>query len=160
MAHWMKSDGLTGRQMLDLPPIWLIGAIALVWLQVWLWPGLTTTFPGQDLLRGVLICSGLGLILWALWAFRRHATSAVPHQMPDQIITSGPFAFSRNPIYLGDLLILVGVIAGYGAWPSLVLVPLLQMILVRRFIAPEEARMKENFGAKFDAFASQTRRWL
>ncbi len=160
MAHWMKSDGLTGRQILDLPPIWLMAAIALVWLQVWIWPTLTVTFPGQDLLRGVLIFGGLGLIFWALWAFRRHATSAVPHQMPDRIITSGPFAFSRNPIYLGDLMILAGVIAGYGAWPALVLIPLLQVILVRRFISPEEARMKENFGADFDAFASQTRRWL
>lgn len=160
MAGWLAPRGLTARQAVDLPPVWLLGAIGLVWLQVRLWPGGTVAFPGRALVAGALFWGGLALMGWALWSFRRHRTTPVPHQVPRAVITTGPFALSRNPIYLGDLMVLAGVIAGQGAWPSLVLLPLLAAILKRRFIAPEEARMKENFGPAFAEYAENTRRWL
>ena len=97
---------------------------------------------------------------WTIWTFRTHRTSVIPHQMPARIITEGPFRYSRNPIYLGDVMVLAGVIAGQGAWAALPLLPVLAVILKRRFIAPEEARMKENFGAEFANYAEKTRRWL
>ncbi len=160
MGEWLKTDGLTARQSLDLPPIWLIGFILLVWVQVWIWPGGTWTHPVTSVVGTVLFWGGLALMGWAILAFRRHNTSVVPHQMPKAIITSGPFARSRNPIYLGDVLVLTGVILGKGAWPCLILLPLFKMILERRFIAPEEGRLKENFGANFDAYVKKTPRWL
>lgn len=160
MAQWMNANGLTGRQMIDLPPFWLVGCIVLVWVQVWLWPGGTLDLPLQAILGGILFWGGLGLMGWAIWAFRQHRTTVIPHQMPQTIITTGPFAISRNPIYLGDLMVLAGVILSRGAWPSLILLPILAMILQRRFIAPEEARMKQNFDPEFSEYVRKTRRWL
>ena len=46
MADWLKEEKLTARQMVDLPPVWLVGCILLVWLQVWFWPGGTIAVPG------------------------------------------------------------------------------------------------------------------
>ncbi len=160
MADGTKSQALTGRQMVDLPPVWLLGFIALVWMQVWIWPAGTGDSPVLALIGGVLFWGGLVLMGWAVWAFRTHQTSVVPHQMPSAIITTGPFRFSRNPIYLGDVMILTGVILGHGAWPCLILLPLFVAILSRRFIAPEEARLKDNFEAEFAEYAAKTRKWL
>ncbi|MEM6303523.1 MAG: isoprenylcysteine carboxylmethyltransferase family protein [Pseudomonadota bacterium] len=160
MGHWLKTDGLTIRQMVDLPPVWLIGAILLVWGQAQVWPGGTIVLPGQSILSAAFFWCGLALMGWAIWSFRQARTSVIPHQTPVRIITSGPFRFSRNPIYLGDLMVLAGVILGQGAWPSVILLPLLMVILQRRFIAQEEARMKDNFGQEFAAYAQKTRRWL
>lgn len=160
MAQWLKTGNMTARQGLDLPPFWLMGGIVLVWLQVWLWPGATMPVPLLQTLGSVLFWGALAVMGWTIWTFRSHQTTVVPHQVPARIITTGPFAFSRNPIYLADVILLLGVILRYGAWPALVLVPLLAVILLRRFIAPEEARMKQNFGQEFDAYAAKTRRWL
>lgn len=146
--------------MLDMPPVWLIGFIVLTW-------GIAAALPAASIPQAVpgyvgvvLFWAGLGLILWALVHFIRHRTSAVPHTQPARLITTGPFAFSRNPIYLGDLMVLAGVALSHGTWLALLLVPVLQAILTRRFIAPEEVRMKQNFGPEFSEYAKKTRRWL
>ena len=160
MAEWLKARNLTAHQRFDMPPFWLMGAIVLVWLQVWLWPGATQSSVMLTLVGGVLLWGALAVMAWTIWTFRKHKTTVVPHQRPARIITDGPFALSRNPIYLADVVLLAGVVIRYGAWPALVLIPLLAAILSRRFIAPEEARMKESFGAEFDEYAAKTRRWL
>ena len=160
MAKWHDPGDITPLQMLDLPPIWLLGAILLVWVQAAVFPGLTFPFALARVGGVLLALSGIGLMFWAVAAFRRHQTTVVPHQTPQTLITTGPFARSRNPIYLGDVMVLGGAVLWWGAWPALVLIPVFMMILTRRFIAPEEARMKESFGADFTAFAEKTPRWL
>lgn len=160
MAKWYDSGDLGARQMLDIPPVWLVGFLALIWVQTRVLPGFAVASLGAKLVGGMLVGVGVGLMIWALAAFRRHQTSVVPHLVPARIITTGPFALSRNPIYLGDVLVLLGAVFWWGAWLSLALIPLFISVLTRRFIAPEEVRMKENFGLEFDEFAKKTRRWL
>ncbi|MGB3247000.1 MAG: isoprenylcysteine carboxylmethyltransferase family protein [Sulfitobacter sp.] len=160
MAEWLRSKDMTAGQRVDMPPVWLVGFIVLVWVQVRLWPGATAPQLLSRFAGILLFIGGLALMVWALWTFRRHATTVVPHQTPERIITKGPFARSRNPIYLGDVLVLTGGILWYGAWPSLLLIPLFVTILIRRFIAPEEARMKQCFGSEYAEFARKTPRWI
>lgn len=160
MVQWLKTENMTAGQRIDLPPVWLIGFIVLVWLQIWLWPAASLLHPAATWLGGLLFWAGLALMAWAIWSFRTHATSVVPHQMPQRIITSGPFKHTRNPIYLGDLMVLAGVILGHGAYLMIGLLPLLAVVLTRRFIVPEEARMKRNFEVDFARYAGETRRWV
>ena len=160
MAKWRDSGDLTAGQMVDLPPIWLMAMLGLVWGQTQVLPGLTLSLGPLRSVGAALIVLGIVLMLWAVAVFRSHQTSVVPHQVPVRIITTGPFRRSRNPIYLGDVMVLTGAVLWWGAWPSLVLIPVFVAILVRRFIAPEEARMKQNFGPEFDRYAEKTPRWL
>lgn len=160
MAKWTDTGDMTPLQAADIPPAWLLGMLVLTWAQTQALPDVTHVIAPLRLLGGALVLAGIALMIWAIAAFRRHRTSVVPHQMPQTIITTGPFALSRNPIYLGDVMILTGAILWWGAWPALILIPLFVLILTRRFIAPEEARMKENFGTEFADFARKTRRWL
>jgi len=160
MSKWTDTGDMTALQSLDLPPFWLIGHLLLAWATPKVLPALTLPFGIAKLIGGILILAGIALMFWAVAAFRTHQTSVVPHQVPTKIITSGPFARSRNPIYLGDVMVLLGAVLWWAAWPALLLIPLFMLIITRRFIAPEEARMKESFGAEFDCFAEKTPRWL
>ncbi|MCC6006833.1 MAG: isoprenylcysteine carboxylmethyltransferase family protein [Rhodobacteraceae bacterium] len=144
---------------LDYPPVWLAGAIALVWGQAWLWP---PTRVSETLASGgaALLLAGVVLMGAAAWQFRRHQTTIVPHRAPSALITDGVYAYSRNPIYLADALILGGIGAILGAWATLVVLPAFVWVIGRRFITPEEMRLAQAFGARFEEWAGRVRRWL
>ncbi len=146
---------------LDMPPVWLAASIALAWMQArYLGFGLGFGGGWADLLSGILIGGGLLLLGLAFVEFRRHATTIVPHNTPSTLIQSGIFARSRNPIYLGDALILAGLILWFDAVLALVLVPVFVWVIERRFIVPEEDRMRREFRAEFARYEKKVRRWV
>lgn len=160
MARWLDKGEITAAQAVDIPPVWLLGFLGLAWVSTRVLPGMVWPFGLARVLGTGLVLAGIALTFWAVAAFRAHQTSVVPHQMPVRLIKTGPFAHSRNPIYLADVMIFTGAILWWGAWPALILIPLFGVLLLRRFIAPEELRMKESFDAEFQAYKEKTRRWL
>ncbi|TNF20765.1 MAG: isoprenylcysteine carboxylmethyltransferase family protein [Rhodobacteraceae bacterium] len=146
---------------IDLPPVWLIGALGLALLQSRLFDaGLGFGGAWADLLGGLLVGGGIVLMLLAFYEFRRFKTTVMPHETPARLVTSGIFKRSRNPIYLADVLILAGFIFRWDAVLSLPLIPLLVWVLEIRFIIPEENRMRRKFRADFARYCQKTRRWL
>ncbi|WP_171122572.1 MULTISPECIES: isoprenylcysteine carboxylmethyltransferase family protein [unclassified Ruegeria] len=146
---------------IDIPPVWLLGCSVLAWLQArYLSMGLSLDGGFTDLLSGILIGGGLILILLAITEFRKHRTTVIPHETPSSLIQSGIFKRSRNPIYLGDVLILTGLVLRFDAVLSLALVPVFVWLLERRFILPEEDRMRKTFRADFARYERSTRRWI
>ena len=144
---------------LDYPPIWLLAALGLVWGETVLVPQSLVGAGGQ-MMGNALILLAILLILAAVAGFVQARSTIIPHQMPHQLITGGIFRLSRNPIYLADLLLLVGFSLRWGAVSGLALVPLLAWVLHVRFILGEEARLRAAFGAAADAYFARTRRWL
>ena len=145
----------------DIPPVWLLGALALAWWQPRvLSMGLSFGGSWKAWVGAGLVLAGLGLMAMAFVAFRQHRTSVVPHQVPKALITTGIFARTRNPIYLGDVLILAGCILRWDAVLSVILVPIFVQLLVRRFILDEEARLQSKFPEEAQAYWVLTRRWL
>lgn len=140
---------------LDIPPLWLALALGLAW-------GLAQVISLAPLpLAGFcLIGLGLGVMAVALgqmWAAR---TSFIPRRVPAALVTGGVFRFSRNPIYLADLIVLSGAILVWGAvlaWP---LVPLFALWITRRYILAEEAALQAGFGEAFRAWSAVTPRWI
>ncbi len=146
---------------LDIPPFWLLGFAVLAWLQAQhLSLGLSLDGGFTDFLSGVLIGGGLILVLMAIVEFRRHRTTVIPHETPTSLVQSGIFKRSRNPIYLGDILILTGLVLRFDAVLSLVLIPVFVWLLERRFILPEEDRLRKTFRADFARYERSTRRWI
>ncbi|MCV2876689.1 isoprenylcysteine carboxylmethyltransferase family protein [Rhodobacteraceae bacterium XHP0102] len=146
--------------LLDIPPVWLILAAAAAWLLARELP-LVMAFGLVFRAAGALaIAAGLALILWsALW-FWRAKTPIEPRHTPKALITSGPFAYSRNPIYLAMVVILGGWVMMLGAL-SPVLIPFLYFGMVdRRFAAPEEAVLRDRFGIEGARYIQTTPRWL
>lgn len=148
------------RLTLDYPPVWLAGFMASMWLAAAAspWPGLAA--PAALWAGRALILAALLLMGWAALEFRRARTTIVPHETPQALVTSGPYRFSRNPIYLADVLILVGWALQLGALLPALLIPAFVVTIAARFIRPEEARLEAAFPAAFAAWRAKTRRWL
>ena len=145
----------------DLPPVWLAGALALAWAQARHWPlGLSFGGGWADLAGGLLVGGGLVLVALAAAEFRRARTTIVPHRQASALVTGGIYSRTRNPIYLADLMILAGLVLYWDAVLSLVLVPLLLWVLERRFVIPEENRLRRTFRADFARYAHKVRRWI
>ncbi|MFW2545020.1 methyltransferase family protein [Primorskyibacter sp. 2E107] len=146
---------------IDMPPVWLLACLSLAWWQKTFHSmGLSFGPVWADLIGGVLVGGGLVLIALAAYEMRRHRTTIIPHEQADRLVTSGIFKRTRNPIYLGDSLILTGLILYWDAVLALPLIPVFVWILEKRFIVPEELRLKGKFLADFHRYTQQTRRWL
>ncbi|OUS22089.1 S-isoprenylcysteine methyltransferase [Litorivita pollutaquae] len=149
----------------DMPPVYLIAALALAWLQARIAPfglsfGADRGWYWADLLGGLMIGGGVLLLALAVMEMRRKRTTIVPHRDADALVDTGVFSRSRNPIYLGDALILTGAILWMDAVLALVLVPVFVWIIERRFILPEENRLRRKFHTAFVKYTQNTRRWI
>jgi protein-S-isoprenylcysteine O-methyltransferase Ste14 len=145
----------------DLPPIWLLGCLWLAWAQkTWIPMGLDFGTGWADFLGGLLVGAGLLLMALAVFEMRRHRTTVIPHLEADALVTTGIFSRTRNPIYLGDSLVLAGMILYWGSVLALPLVPIFVWVIERRFVLPEEQRLQRKFVAQFGQYSQQTRRWL
>ncbi len=145
----------------DIPPVWLLMALVMTWVvadvqPLWLRMG----GPLTDLLGGLLVGAGIVLILLAMAEMRKRQTTVIPHQEASHLVTTGVFKRSRNPIYLGDALILAGLALRWDAPIALILVPLFMFTITQRFILPEEDGLRRKFRAEFARYCEKTRRWL
>ena len=100
------------------------------------------------------------LIEWAAATFKRHKTAVVPWKPTRAIVASGPYAVSRNPIYVGFALLQVGL----GVWANklavvLMVVPAIIMTRVL-VIAREEEYLERKFGAAYSEYKARVRRWV
>ncbi|WP_305970577.1 MULTISPECIES: isoprenylcysteine carboxylmethyltransferase family protein [unclassified Mameliella] len=146
---------------MDMPPVWLVGALGLAWVQkTHFGYGLGFGPVVADLLGGLLVGGGVILMALALYEMRRHRTTVIPHREADRLVTSGIFKRSRNPIYLGDSMILLGIILYWDAVLALPLVPIFVWVIERRFIVPEENHLRRKFRAAFARYEKDVRRWI
>lgn len=107
-----------------------------------------------------LVGAGMVIAFSALGIFKRTSTTTVPFETPSTLVTSGPYRFSRNPMYLGLTLIYLGV-AGTRVeiWPLIVL-PLLLGYINFVVILVEERRLRDVFGDAYQQYGARIRRWL
>jgi protein-S-isoprenylcysteine O-methyltransferase Ste14 len=146
---------------LILPPVPFAAALFGGW---WLdrngWPlPLGGGQPGE-ILGWLLTLAGLALFIWALVTLYRHHTTVNPYHGASHLCTDGPFRFSRNPIYLGDWLLLAGVALILDtAWPWL-FAPLIWGLIRFGVIRHEEAHLALRFGAAYREYQARVRRWL
>ncbi len=142
---------------LDLPPVWLCGCMVLAWV---------TTIDNAPLgstalwLGIALIALGVLLAVWAALAFWSARTTIIPREEPSALVETGPYRFSRNPIYIADLLILAGWCLAIGTILGLALLAPFGLLLHRRFILPEEATLVRHLGQPYLDYRARVRRWL
>ncbi len=142
------------------PTAWFALSLVLTALVGFSTPGSVSGGTTATLLGLVLIGVGLALNIAGSSAFRAAGTPIAPSALPTRLVTTGVFSFSRNPMYLGMVLILVGLVL-LLARPAAGLVPVLFGVLVTRtFIAPEEARLAQTFGPEWQEYRTHVRRWL
>ena len=142
---------------IDLPPVWLALAAAGVWASRLIWTAGTPLLQGAGTL---LVALGLILMLIAAVTMTLARTTVIPHRNPQALVTHGIFRLTRNPIYLGDALVLTGLCLRWQAPLGLVLVPAFIWWITRHFIHAEEVRLRAAFGPQFAQYATRVRRWV
>ncbi len=146
-------------RLIDLPPVWLMGTLALVWLLDRLAP-LNLFGPAGQTMGTAMVVFGLGLTAIAGSQMVLKRTTVIPGERPSALVTSGVFRLSRNPIYLADALILAGVILYWDVPLAAPLVFGFMVLIQRRFILPEEALLRDLFGDAFTDWTHRTGRWF
>jgi len=140
---------------IDIPPVWLLLAIALTWWVADVQPAAWAF--GGPFLRGLgtgFVMVGLLLIVLAAVEMRKQRTTIIPHMQAAHLVTSGIFARSRNPIYLGDSFVLAGLALRWEAPLALILVPLFMFTITQRLLLAAEEGLCPNFAAEFTRYSA------
>lgn len=144
------------------PPLVALLAAALAWMAVRSWPTATIALPGARGLALVCVATGFGLDAVAGWRFLRRRTSVNP-MVPghaSRLVCDGPYRFTRNPMYLGQALALLGL-ALWWQHPAALIAPALYVAWITRFqIRPEERVLQAKFGPAYTDYCQRVRRWL
>ncbi len=149
------------RLMKIVPPIWIV-----IFLAVGL--GVNWLFPSREFMDWrcypaavILFVVGLFTVLGTGSLFRRRGTEILPHSPTNKLLmTDGPYRFSRNPMYLGMTLVLLGVAFFVGTLPMF-LAPITFFGLINFVFVPfEEAKMLRQFGEQFADYKQRVRRWV
>ena len=142
------------------PPVVVVALLLLEFaLHKWL-PLATLATPPWTALGWLFIAFGIGAVAAMAEKFRRAGTTFIPYQDSTALVQGGLYRFSRNPMYLGMLDVLLGGALLSGSL-SPFLAPLLFVPVMNRFvIAVEERMLEETFGDEYRAYKQQVRRWL
>ena len=142
------------------PPIWLvIGLVVIFTLNEFL-PLARFTGSLGWYLGGFAILIGLVLLVHAGGMFKVAETDLIPFQNVTALVTTGVYRVTRNPMYLGMTLVLLGTAITVGAFSALFVPALFMAIIEFRFIRPEEAMLRELFGDEYETYCRNVRRWL
>jgi protein-S-isoprenylcysteine O-methyltransferase Ste14 len=145
------------------PPFLFAGGLLLGWFLDRRWiplrlPGLG--FPNVERIGTILIIIGACLGMWGAATFLRARTAIVPFHPASRLIESGPYRFTRNPMYTGLTIVYLGVSALLDSvWPFVIL-PIVLFLLMRLVIVKEEAYLHDAFGDDYAAYKGRVRRWL
>ena len=144
------------------PPVYALCIAGMMWI-------FDSSFPLIDLIKSpwnwigwIFIVVGLIIDLWSVGLFWKEKTTISPLQ-PDNsisIVEDGMYQYSRNPMYLGMLIILLGVAILLGSLSPLFCLPLFVIIITTQQIIPEEMTLTNKFGQVYLDYKHRVRRWL
>lgn len=140
------------------PPVLVGGTIILAWAQQRLAP--VPLGPPQPALGNAVLFLALAWIGWAILVMVRAGTDPRPDRPDAALIETGPFRYSRNPIYLGFLLVTAGFALRWGDLWGWLAVCASFALLERLVIAREEAYLAARFGAAYEGYRARVRRWM
>jgi protein-S-isoprenylcysteine O-methyltransferase Ste14 len=104
--------------------------------------------------------AGLLLAVPSIVLFFRHKTALRPGDTSRHLVVEGPFRYTRNPMYLGMVLLLVGLALSLGSVSPWGVIPVFNWMIGRNIIPVEEAMMTQTFGPKYEQYRQQVRRWI
>jgi protein-S-isoprenylcysteine O-methyltransferase Ste14 len=142
------------------PPILMFVLLILAALLTGLAPIAFVSIPFHGPIATIFILLGLGFSAAGFFSFKARGTPVRPGAEPTQLVLSGPYRITRNPMYLGLLLISVGCLFAVGSVWFVVPPAFFFWIINFRLIPFEEQLMEEHFGANYDSYRQRVRRWL
>lgn len=153
-------QGSEAPNSIPWPPIIYVAATAAAVVLNQVWP-LGDFPPRAYRAAGVAVmAAGFALDCSAMLTMRRQHANILPHRKATSLVTTGPFSLSRNPIYLGNTVMLLGAAAVFAnAW-FVAVTPFAAVAVTRLAIRREERHMGETFGAAWQDYVGRVPRWL
>ncbi|HVL56435.1 MAG TPA: isoprenylcysteine carboxylmethyltransferase family protein [Burkholderiaceae bacterium] len=147
---------------LKIPPP---AVVAIAAAAMWLLPAVATTprlGPLHAWWAAALAAAGAAVALAGVIEFRRAHTTIDPRRpsAASALVVQGIYRYTRNPMYLGMLIVLLGWAVYLAKLSAFLALPLFVWYLTVFQIRPEERALRERFGAEFDAYAARVRRWV
>ena len=142
------------------PPILTLIHVALAYLLTWLIPLPLLVPPILRTGGFLLVLVGFLLGAGALMAFRRARTTRDPQGSVSGLVTFGVYRFTRNPVNLGFVLMLIGILLNAGSYWGIILAPMLVILFNRLVIEREEEFLAHKFSDEFKSYRSKVRRWI
>lgn len=157
------SDPLARPVNLPWPPI-IITVTILVAIILGAWvpiPWIAGPFAEFLFAVGCLVLAGgVAMIVLSIRALSRHKTTVSPMRPASHLVSDGPFAISRNPIYLGAIMVLIALaLIIHNPW-FMILGPVAGMAINYLAILPEEKHLDLRFGRRYRDYAKRVRRWI
>lgn len=141
------------------PPVVTMLVVLLAWLTHSLL-GPWQTVIRVPLLGGTVVALGFLFMIWARILFTSRNTTLFVGRPSSQLVCDGPFRFSRNPMYVGVLVFLMGLALWVGTWPFYMAAPITFLFLNFFHIPREERMLHESFGEQYLAYSKAVRRWI
>jgi protein-S-isoprenylcysteine O-methyltransferase Ste14 len=142
------------------PPILALILILLAWLFTRFLPVPPIVFPFHKQIGALLLLAGFAIGFSAWLIFVKRKTPLRPGQPPSSFVESGPYRFTRNPMYLGAVIFLLGLFFVARSWYFLI-PPVFFFTLLNSILIPfEEGLMHRTFGDSYDNYCRRVRRWL
>ena len=143
-----------------VPPVYLLAGLAVMialhfWLPLWEFGA-----PGARWVGIAIAALGIAVVLWAAWLFNRSKTGVVPFSPTTFLVLGGPYRVTRNPMYVGMALVLLGAAVFLASLAPFIVLPLFVLLINNRFILAEEAMLEEVFGQAYLDYKGKVRRWL
>lgn len=155
----MPSDKTSSRFQL-LPPHVLLAAICVSYALDRYLPVAQLWGSPCGTIGGIIVVLALAVNIFCALHFRWRETTVIPFQESSQLVTDGLFRWSRNPIYVSMVVVLVGFAIGWGSLSPWLVPPLFAWIIDRKFIQHEEAMLHDKFGGEYEEYCERVRRWL
>ena len=142
------------------PPLLYGGAFVLVLVFRWFWPMPIFSHAVALSPSLALVVLAVGIAAWGIRTMQAAGTNVNPALPATAIVASGPFRFSRNPLYLALTLLYLGLTLAFNTWWGIVvLVPVL-IIMHRGVVLREERYLEQKFGETYRQYRSKVRRYL
>lgn len=157
------TDSTSTPSRVPWPPILYLAAIAIAVVLHLLYPLPWIVEPLSSLLFAIgwiMVALAIALFVSAVRTLRRGATTVMPHRPSAHLVTGGPFAFTRNPIYLADTMIVVGIGLIVGSLWFLMMGVAAAAAVTRLAIRGEERHLAERFGKRYRDYSTRVRRWI
>jgi len=143
------------------PPVLAAGTLGVGLVLAWLVPWrLPIGGTARIVVSTVLLVNAVAIGLAGERAMHRAGTNVDPRKPSTTVVTTGPFRFSRNPLYLYLISVYLGITAAVASvWPLLLFLPMF-LVLDRGIVRREERYLEEKFGESYRAYKARVRRWL
>ena len=126
----------------------------------WALPQLRVELLSSPVLAICTAVAGFAIMIWAWWLFQKSETAICPTEISEVLVTSGIYQLTRNPMYLGMVLMMAGVALWFGTLPYY-FATILYFLVINQFFCPfEEQRLRSTFGEEYSAYQRAVRRWV